>query len=86
MKHEVITMYTTIQKWGNSHAVRIPKALLEKANLTNNDQVKIKVLDGNIVITPVKKHRTLKERIAEYGGDYNCRELDTGSPRGKETW
>jgi antitoxin MazE len=86
LKHEVITMYTTIQKWGNSHAVRIPKALLEKANLTNNDQVKIKVLDGNIVITPVKKHRTLKERIAGYDGNCNCRELDTGNPRGNEAW
>lgn len=79
-------MYTTIQKWGNSQAVRIPKALLEKAKLGNNDKVKIRVENGNLVISPVKQHKTLKERIAEYNGDYRCNEWDTGKPLGKEVW
>ena len=35
-------MCTTIQKWGNSHAIRIPKAILEMAELNENDKVKIK--------------------------------------------
>ncbi|MGB4505455.1 MAG: AbrB/MazE/SpoVT family DNA-binding domain-containing protein [Syntrophaceticus sp.] len=77
-------MYTTIQKWGNSQAIRIPKAILEMANLCENDQVQIKVQDGNLLIIPVKKHKTLAERIAEYKGDYQCSEWDTGEPSGKE--
>ena len=77
-------MYTTIQKWGNSQAVRIPKAILEKAELNENDRVEIKVVDGNVTIIPVKKHRTLEERIADYEGDYNCSEWDTGEQKGKE--
>ena len=77
-------MYTTIQKWGNSQAVRIPKAILEKAELNENDKVEIKVVDGNVMIIPVKKHRTLEERIADYEGDYNCSEWDTGEQKGKE--
>ena len=79
-------MYTTIQKWGNSQAVRLPKSILEMAKLTENDKVEIKVQDGNLVIVPVKKHKTLEERIAEYAGDYTCREWDTGKPRGKEVF
>jgi antitoxin MazE len=77
-------MYSTIQKWGNSQAVRLPKAILDKASLKENDKVEIKVQDGNLVIIPVKKHVTLKERIAEYKGDYQCDEWNTGTPTGKE--
>lgn len=77
-------MYTTIQKWGNSQAVRLPKAILEMAQLNENDKVEIKVKDGNLIIIPVKKHRTLQERIAEYNGDYKCSEWDMGKPQGKE--
>lgn len=79
-------MYTTIQKWGNSQAIRLPKALLEEAKLKNNDKVEIRVENGNLVIIPVKKHQTLEERIAEYQGDYRCNEWDTGKPVGKEVW
>ncbi len=79
-------MYTTIQKWGNSQALRLPKAILEMAKLNENDKVEIKVQDGNLIIVPVKKHITLQERIAEYKGDYSCGEWDTGKPQGKEVF
>ena len=77
-------MFTTVQKWGNSHAIRIPKVLLEMAQLKENDQVEIRVQNGNLAIIPVQKHRTLEERIAEYSGDYKCTEWDTGESKGKE--
>jgi antitoxin MazE len=77
-------MFTTVQKWGNSHAIRIPKVLLEMAQLKENDQVEIQVQNGNLAIIPVRKHRTLEERIAEYSGDYKCAEWDTGETQGKE--
>ncbi|WP_276623876.1 AbrB/MazE/SpoVT family DNA-binding domain-containing protein [Syntrophomonas wolfei] len=79
-------MYTTIQKWGNSQAVRLPKDILEEANLQENDKVQIKVRDGNVIIIPDKKRKTLKERIAEYKGDYECNEWNTGKPSGNEVW
>lgn len=77
-------MYTTIQKWGNSNAIRIPKVILEMVDLNENDKVEIKVKDGNLIIVPVRKHRMLRERIAEYKGDYKCSEWATGKPEGKE--
>jgi antitoxin MazE len=80
----VINMLATIQKWGNSQAVRLPKAILEMAGIQENDRVEIKVQDGKVVIIPAKKHKTLAERIAEYQGDYQCREWDTGKPVGRE--
>lgn len=77
-------MYTTIQKWGNSQAVRLPKVILEMAKLKGNDKVEIKIQDGNLVIIPIKKHKTLTERVAEYEGDYTCSEWETGKPMDKE--
>lgn len=79
-------MYTTIQKWGNSQAIRLPKAILEMAQLKENDRVEIRVQDGNLLIVPNKKRKTLAERIADYKGDYNCSEWDTGDISGKEVW
>lgn len=64
--------------------MRLPKAILEMAKLKENDRVQIRVQDGNLIIVPVKKHKTLEERIAEYQGDYSCSEWDTGKPKGKE--
>ncbi|MFA6807849.1 MAG: AbrB/MazE/SpoVT family DNA-binding domain-containing protein [Eubacteriales bacterium] len=79
-------MYTTIQKWGNSQAIRIPKAILEMSELNENDKVEIKVKDGNLLIVPLVKHKRLEERIAEYKGDYKSREWDTTKPVGKEVF
>ena len=80
----MIRVFTTIQKWGNSQAVRLPKAILEKVSLKENDKVEIRVEEGNLVISPVKRRVSLQERIAEYRGDYLCSEWDTGKPEGKE--
>lgn len=77
-------MYAKIQKWGNSHAIRLPKAILDMVQIKENDNVEIEVKDGNVVIIPYKKHKSLDERIAEYKGDYICSEWETGKTTGKE--
>lgn len=79
-------MYTTIQKWGNSRAIRLPRSILEKAGLEEKDHVELVVKDGSIVIIPIKKHLTLKERAAGYDKVYKSEEWDTGKPSGKEIW
>lgn len=79
-------MNTTIQKWGNSRAVRLPKSILEKAGIQENDSVELVVKEGNIIITPTRKHLTLRERAAEYNGGYEPREWASGNPTGNEIW
>ncbi len=79
-------MNTTIQKWGNSRAVRLPKSILEKAGIQENDSVELVVKEGNIIITPTRKHLTLRERAAEYNGGYKPREWASGNPTGNEIW
>jgi len=58
-------MNGTIQKWGNSHAVRLPKAVLSAARFQENDLVAFSAEENRIVITKLcRRHRTLKERLA----------------------
>ena len=34
-------MYATIQRWGNSHGIRLPKVLLDELGIRENDRVEI---------------------------------------------
>lgn len=80
-------MYAIIQKWGNSHAIRLPKGILEVADLHENDRVEINADNDSIVIKRInKKHKTLEERLVDYTGDYICNEWDTEETKGKEAW
>lgn len=77
-------MYQTqIQSWGNSQAVRLPKVLLESANLSLDQKVEIHVEDERIVIKKAKP-KTFKELVAGFEGKYEYKEWDTGRPVGRE--
>ena len=79
-------MRSTIQKWGNSQAVRLPKTILEIAQLQENESVQISAERGAIIIkkSDDAKHKTLKERLKNFDGEYIFEEWDTGTPIGKE--
>ncbi len=61
-------MKTTIKKWGNSHGIRLPKAILENIHLAEHDTVEILVEDNTIVIRKAKTHsdNSLEKYLEEY--------------------
>jgi len=64
-------MLTTIQKWGNSQAIRLPKAILETASIQENEQVQILAEQGKIVIVKPRKkreHIPLAKRLGDWNG------------------
>ena len=81
-------MYANIQKWGNGHAVRLPKAVLEMAFLGENDAVQIVAAKNRIIIKKAASHThlTLKERLKDFKGEYDAHEWDTGEPVGREVF
>ena len=83
-------MITTIQKWGNSQAVRLPKPILEALLLQENDQVDIVAESGAIIIKKATRRRRankgLEERFRNYNGNNVCSEFDWGEPAGNEVW
>ncbi len=76
-------MASKLQKWGNSIGVRIPKSIIEKANLSVNSEVEIEHVDGKIIILPVKSSVSLKE-LLEKIDDSNLHSEDDFINEGKE--
>ena len=73
-------MYTNIQRWGNSNAVRLPKAILDSLNMRESDRVEIITEKQQIIIRPAKrKYANLDEIFEGYTGDCVCTEADTGT-------
>ena len=72
---------TTLIRIGNSQGVRIPKAIIEQAQLSGKD-LEFKVIDDGLLIQPVKKPRQgWKEQFdkalqAEDSGDSDQEWLD----------
>lgn len=80
-------MTTTIQKWGNSQGVRIPKILLDTVKWSDNEQIMIVVDDGKLIIEKAKnKRKNIKELFADFKGEYEPIEVDWGNPEGEEIW
>ena len=79
-------MQATIQRWGNSHAVRLPKNLIDSAGLQENDVVEIIAEKDQITIKKQKRHFTLQERFEHYEGETAETEIDWGDPVGQELW
>jgi len=80
-------MLTKVQKWGNSLALRIPKAFAIDAQLENNSLVEVSLVDGQIVITPVAAPTWTLEQLLSGVNDNNLHhETDTGNAVGNEVW
>jgi antitoxin MazE len=80
-------MLTKVQKWGNSLALRIPKAFALNAQLENDSFVEISIVKGKIIITPVPAPSwTLEELLAGVNKNNLHHEIDTGSAVGNEAW
>ena len=78
-------------RWGNSLAVRIPKALAEALKVSNGNQAEIKVENGTLVLRPIvkpgrKPRYTLDELLRGMTKDNVPQEVDWGPSRGNEVW
>lgn len=80
-------MKTRVQKWGNSLALRIPKAFAEEAKLEANAPVELCLVDGSLVVKPVATPAlTLEELLRGVTDENRPTEWKTGPATGKEAW
>lgn len=80
-------MTTTIQKWGNSQGVRIPKTLLDTVNWAEDEQIIIVADNGKIIMEKAKgRRKNIKELFENYDKEYEPVEIDWGNPEGEEIW
>ena len=78
-------MDSKVQKWGNSLALRIPKAYADQIGLRSNSPVKILLESDRIIIEPVRRI-TLEGLLADVTPDNRHDETDWGEPTGNESW
>ena len=73
-----------LAKWGNSLAVRIPKAVAEQVRLQEGDGILIEVSEGQIRLCPAERIPTLAELVAQITPENRPNETDWGPEVGKE--
>ncbi len=80
-------METTIQKWGNSLAVRLPKSVTQKLALCAGRRVRVYEEGKEVIIAPARKaEKSLKELLAMITPENLHAETDWGRPLGREIW
>jgi antitoxin MazE len=77
-------MLAKTMKWGNSLALRLPKAMARDCGIEENTPVEISQRDHEIVITPLNKGYSLDELLAGITPENIHHEIDMSGPVGKE--
>ena len=81
-------MYTTsIKKWGNSLALRIPKHVADELHIDHNTEVELQVEQGELHIKPkAVPHYSLDQLLEQITPENTHSEIETDSPLGNEIW
>ena len=80
-------MKARIQKWGNSLALRIPKAFAAETHLEQGTLVEVSLINGTLQVTPLRPPAvTLEALLQGVTPDNLHHEVDTGPSLGSEVW
>lgn len=80
-------MQTSIAKWGNSLALRLPSHIARESRLEEGATVTIEVsASGSLVVTPTRKRLKLADLLQDYPARGESHEFDWGQAKGEEAW
>ena len=79
-------MEVTIQKWGNSLAIRIPGSYAKDTKLQQGTSVDLIKEKGKIIIVPKKSSLKLKHLLNQINDGNIHKEEFKEEPVGKEIW
>ena len=81
-------MTVTIQKWGNSQGIRIPKYILDELTWSENETVDLTVEGGKIIIERAvfDQRPGIMDLFEGYKDKYEPENIDWGDPSGREVW
>ena len=78
-------MKTQMVKWGNSLAVRIPKAVVEEARLKEGEALEIEAAaEGRVELRRPTKIPTLAQLVSQISPENRYAEISVGGEVGKE--
>lgn len=80
-------MKVTIQKWGNSLALRIPKSFAAHSRIEQGSQVDLSLENGRMIVDATKgQEYSLEDLLARVSKKNLHSEVDFGAPMGREVW
>ena len=78
---------TTVSKWGNSLAVRIPQSIAKQARLKEGDSIALELdISGGILLKRTSRRYDLAELVAGITPLNQHSETDWGAAQGEESW
>ena len=84
--HSAESVRAQIVGWGNSQALRIPRAMLDALQIREGDEVEMIVENGRLTVQPVQPKLTLESLVAAITPENRHKELDWGKAVGNEVW
>lgn len=80
-------MPTTVRRWGNSLAIRLPKPFVTQLGIEPGTTLGVAVEDGKLVLTPARPPRfTLRGLLGGVTRRNLHGEIDAGPGVGREGW
>ena len=80
-------MRVKVQKWGNSIALRIPKAFANQISIQSGSSVDLSIHDGKLIIEPISQEEYNFEALISEVKESNLhKEYDNDEPKGREIW
>jgi antitoxin MazE len=77
-------MPVTLQKWGDSVGLRLPKPMLEQLGLAVGSKVEVLVEGDHLVIRHARRRPTLDELLDQCKPENRPEPIDWGPPVGRE--
>lgn len=79
-------MRTSVARWGNSLAVRLPKGIAENVHLSEGSDVTFTTEGGKLIIESARPKYALEDLLAQMKPEHRRDEFDWGAPIGDEVW
>ncbi len=80
-------MKTAVQRWGNSLALRIPRAYAVETRIAEGSQVELTLKSGALVVRPVRrKQHALADLLKRITPANRHDSVSTGTAVGQEAW
>ena len=79
-------MKTSVARWGNSLALRIPREVAAKSCLAEGDKVELAAKPDGFTVRRSAPHFALADLLAKVRTQNRHAEVDSGPALGREVW
>lgn len=79
-------MKVSVNKWGNSKGIRLPKTVTETLNIQIYDNLDLEIKNGQIILSKPNNEITVEELFKDYDVESFHADIQKFEPTGNERW